>query len=173
AAAPTRAAAVPDDQGRPIAGARQQSNSCRAAGRGTRCRDLGRPRQAHFSPRRQVGSRRRADARHEPVARGWLLEGGPRRSRRCRWVAGRRAGPNGAPMSVSTDMLEPRRVFIARWFGAAILILAAHIGCTALAVMRWHEQEVADAAAGAMLVDMVPAPAVPVDSPDVAHGPLV
>jgi protein TonB len=39
--------------------------------------------------------------------------------------------------------------------------------------MRWQEQEVADAAAGAMLVDMVPAPAVPVDSPDVAHGPLV
>lgn len=76
-------------------------------------------------------------------------------------------------MSVSADMLEPRRVFIARWFGAAILILAAHIGCTALAVMRWHEQEVADAAAGAVLVDMVPAPAVPVDSPDVAHGPLV
>lgn len=76
-------------------------------------------------------------------------------------------------MSVSADMLEPRRVFIARWLGAAILIVAAHIGCTALALMHWQEQEVADAAAGAMLVDMVPAPAVPLNSPDVAHGPLV
>jgi protein TonB len=76
-------------------------------------------------------------------------------------------------MSVSADLLESRRVFIARWFGAAVLIVAAHIGCTALALMHWQEQEVADAAAGAMLVDMVPAPAAPVDSPDVAHGPLI
>jgi len=76
-------------------------------------------------------------------------------------------------MSVGIDLLEPRRVFIARWLGAAILIVAAHIGCTALAVMRWHEREVADAAGGAMLVDMVPAAPVPVDSPDVAHGPRV
>jgi periplasmic protein TonB len=76
-------------------------------------------------------------------------------------------------MSVGIDMLESRRVFIARWLGAAILIVAAHIGCTALAVMRWHEHEVADAAGGAMLVDMVPVPPVPVDSPDVAHGPNV
>jgi protein TonB len=76
-------------------------------------------------------------------------------------------------MTISADMLEPRRVFIARWLAAAVLIVAAHIACTALALMRWQEQELADAAAGAMLVDMVPAPAVPVDSPDVAHGPLV
>jgi hypothetical protein len=64
-------------------------------------------------------------------------------------------------MTVSADMLEPRHVFIARWFGTAILIVAAHIGCTALALMHWQEQEVVDAAAGAMLVDMVPAPAEP------------
>jgi periplasmic protein TonB len=76
-------------------------------------------------------------------------------------------------MSLGADIFEPRGVFIARWLVAALLIVAAHIGCTALALMHWQEQEVADAAAGAMLVDMVPAPAVPVDSPDVAHGPLV
>jgi periplasmic protein TonB len=75
-------------------------------------------------------------------------------------------------MSLGADILEPRRVFLLRWLAAALLILAVHIGGTALALLHWQEQEVTEAAAGAMLVDMVPAPAVPVDSPDVAHGPL-
>jgi len=76
-------------------------------------------------------------------------------------------------MSLSADILEPRRLLLMRWLAAGLLVLALHVGCTALALMHWQEQEVADTAAGAMLVDMVPAPAVPVDSPDVAHGPLV
>jgi periplasmic protein TonB len=76
-------------------------------------------------------------------------------------------------MSLSADILEPRRVFLLRWLAAGLLILAVHIGCTALALMHWQQHEFAEAAAGAMLVDMVPAPAAPVDSPDVAHGPLI
>ena len=76
-------------------------------------------------------------------------------------------------MSLSADILEPRRVFLVRWLAALLLIVAAHIGGTVLALINWQVQEFADAAAGAMLVDMVPAPPVAVDSPDVAHGPRV
>jgi periplasmic protein TonB len=76
-------------------------------------------------------------------------------------------------MTFSADLFESRRVHAARWIGAGIAILAAHLGCTALAIMHWHEPEITDASAGAAFVDMVPAPAVPVESPDVAHGPRI
>ena len=76
-------------------------------------------------------------------------------------------------MMVAADFAEPRHIASARWVSAAIFVVAVHIACTALAVLHWQEQELADAAAGATIVEMVPAPAVPVDSPDVAHGPQV
>jgi protein TonB len=76
-------------------------------------------------------------------------------------------------MSVGADLFESPRVALARWLGALLFIVAAHLGCTALALMHWHEQEVADAAAGVLMLEMVPAPASPVDSPEVAHGPRV
>ncbi len=76
-------------------------------------------------------------------------------------------------MSVRADMLESPGLFFGRWLGAALIIVAVHLGCTALALMRWHEQEVADATAGVLMLEMVPAPASPADSPDVAHGPRV
>jgi protein TonB len=76
-------------------------------------------------------------------------------------------------MTWSADLFESRRIVTARWIGAAIVMLAAHLGCTALALMHWHEPELDDAAAGAAIIEMVLAPAVPVDSPDVAHGPQV
>jgi protein TonB len=51
-------------------------------------------------------------------------------------------------------------------------VLAAHVGCTALALMHWQEDASDDAAASSVIVDMVPTPSVSrVDSPDVAHGP--
>ena len=72
------------------------------------------------------------------------------------------------------DLLEPPRAQLMRWAGAAAFVLAAHIGCTALALMHWQEEEADDAAAGPVIVEMVPTPVVSrVDSPDVAHGPLM
>jgi periplasmic protein TonB len=76
-------------------------------------------------------------------------------------------------MTFGADRLASKRIAFLRWFGAAVLVVAAHIGGTVLALIHWRGSEPADAAAGAMLVEMLPAPAVPVDSPDVAHGPRV
>ena len=48
-----------------------------------------------------------------------------------------------------------------------------HVGGVGLAFMQWPEQE-AEHAAGALVMELVPVLAVtPVDSPDIAHGPLV
>jgi len=69
------------------------------------------------------------------------------------------------------DPIEPRRAWALRWAGAGLFVVAAHVGCTALALMQWPE-EAEEAAAGLVIVEMVPAP-TPVDSPDVAHGPRV
>jgi protein TonB len=70
-------------------------------------------------------------------------------------------------------LLEPRRARIGRWVAAALVVSALHAGGVAVAVMQWPEEEVEDDAAGAFTVEvsLVPAPA-PVDTPDVAHGPL-
>jgi periplasmic protein TonB len=66
------------------------------------------------------------------------------------------------------DLLESRRSRLGRWAGAALIVCGLHAGAAALAVMHWHAEE-ADDVAGAFTVEMAPAP---VDSPDVAHGPL-
>jgi protein TonB len=76
-------------------------------------------------------------------------------------------------MTLSADFIDPPGARTARWIGAALLVLLVHMGCAALALLHWREEEFADAAAGATIVEMLPAPAVPVDSPDVAPGPQV
>jgi protein TonB len=77
-------------------------------------------------------------------------------------------------MMFSADLLEPQRVRLRRWATAALFVVIAHVGCTALALWHWPEEEADDSAASPVLVEMAPAPAVtPVDSPDVAHGPLM
>jgi protein TonB len=76
-------------------------------------------------------------------------------------------------MTFGADRLESKRIAFMRWFAAAVLVVAAHIGGTVLALIHWRGPEPVDAAAGAMLVEMLAAPAVPVDSPDVAHGPQI
>ena len=77
-------------------------------------------------------------------------------------------------MIVLSDLFEPPRTRGLRWAGAAALVLAAHVGCTALALMHWQEDASDDAAPAPIIVDMVPTPSVSrVDSPDVAHGPLM
>ncbi len=76
-------------------------------------------------------------------------------------------------MTASPDLLEARRARVARWAGAALVVCALHVAGTALAVMQWPEEAVVDDAAGAFTVEvaLLPAPP-PVDSPDVAHGPV-
>ena len=55
-----------------------------------------------------------------------------------------------------------------------MLVVAAHIGCTALALMHWQEDDAEDSAAGPIIVEMATPPvATPQDMPDVAHGPLM
>jgi periplasmic protein TonB len=77
-------------------------------------------------------------------------------------------------MIVLSDLFEPPRTHAVRWAGAAAFVVAAHVGCTALALMHWQDDAADDAAASPVIVEMVPTPAVSrVDSPDVAHGPLM
>jgi protein TonB len=77
-------------------------------------------------------------------------------------------------MTIASDPFEPARVRALRWAGAAVLVVVAHIGCTALALMHWQEDDSQDAPAGPIVVEMVPmAVATPLDMPDVAHGPLM
>src|SRR5882724_10469778 len=72
------------------------------------------------------------------------------------------------------DMLEPRRARLTRWMGAAVFVVAAHAGCTALALFNWQNDDAEDSAASPVIVEMVSAPApTAVDTPDVAHGPLM
>jgi protein TonB len=74
---------------------------------------------------------------------------------------------------VLSELFEPPRAYAVRWAAAAVLVLAAHVGCTALALMHWQEDASDDAAASPVIVEMVPTPSISkVDSPDVAHGPL-
>ena len=70
-------------------------------------------------------------------------------------------------------ILESRRARVGRWAGAAAIVCAVHVGGAGLALMQWPEQESEDAA-GALMMELAPVLAVtPVDSPDIAHGPLV
>jgi protein TonB len=73
----------------------------------------------------------------------------------------------------ATDLLEARNAHVLRWAGATLFVLAAHVGCTTLALMHWQNDDAEDAAASPVVVEMVPAPVpTPVNSPDIAHGPL-
>ena len=42
-------------------------------------------------------------------------------------------------MTLATDLFEPRRTRALRWTAAAVLVAAAHIGCTALALLHWQD----------------------------------
>jgi periplasmic protein TonB len=77
-------------------------------------------------------------------------------------------------MMLATNLIEAQRRHLLRWAGAALFVVAAHVGCTALALMNWTNDDAEDAAASSVVVEMVPAPAAtPIDSMDVAHGPLM
>jgi len=56
---------------------------------------------------------------------------------------------------------------------AAVVVGAVHVAGAALALMQWQAETSQDAA-GSMMVELAPLVALtPVDSPDVAHGPLM
>jgi len=75
-------------------------------------------------------------------------------------------------MTDVSRLLESRRLRLGRWIGAAAIVCALHAGGAALALMHWQEDEDPDDPGGALTVEMAPLPAaVPVDTPDVAHGP--
>src|SRR6476620_2098295 len=77
-------------------------------------------------------------------------------------------------MILTVDPLEPQRIRVRRWAGAALFVRAAHFACTVVALCHWPDEDAEDSAASPVVVEMVPTPAVkPVDSPDVAHGPLM
>jgi periplasmic protein TonB len=77
-------------------------------------------------------------------------------------------------MTSFVHLLEPKRTRISRWAGAAAIVMAAHLCGAALAFVHWQEDDTADDVAGAIAVELAPLPAAtPVDSPDVAHGPLM
>jgi protein TonB len=77
-------------------------------------------------------------------------------------------------MMLATNLIEAQRAHLLRWAGAALFVVAAHVGCTALALMSWTNDDAEDAAASSVVVEMVPVPAAPpIDSPDVAHGPTM
>src|SRR5262249_31205732 len=144
-----------------------------------RCRDRARPPEAHLPARRQDRALWRADAGDEPVAVGGLPQAGAGRpgGRKPSTRAGpwRRTGSAGnATMMLTADLLEPHRTRLGRWAVAALFVVAAHAGFTAMALWHWPDDEADDSAASSVIVEMVPAPAIrPVDSPDVAHGPLM
>ena len=80
-------------------------------------------------------------------------------------------GPSTA-MSDVFRLVESRRSRLGRWAAAAAVVCTLHAGGVALALMHWQEEDESDEAGGAVTVEMTPLPAaVPVDSPDVAHGP--
>ncbi len=77
-------------------------------------------------------------------------------------------------MILVSQLLESRRARISRWAGAAVVVCAMHLGGAALALMHWPQEQEAEDAAGALVVELAPLlAAAPVDSPDVAHGPLM
>ncbi|KAB2911173.1 MAG: energy transducer TonB [Hyphomicrobiaceae bacterium] len=76
-------------------------------------------------------------------------------------------------MPAAAQILESPRTRLLRWASAATVVLAAHLGGAALALMHWQDDAAADRA-GAVMIELAPvAAASPIDMPDVAHGPLM
>lgn len=77
-------------------------------------------------------------------------------------------------MTLASDRLEPLRVRAMRWTAAAVVVVFAHVGCVALGLMHWQEEDTEDASAGPIMLELAVLPvATPQDTPDVAHGPLM
>jgi protein TonB len=76
-------------------------------------------------------------------------------------------------MRHDAHVLESHQARLLRWTAATILVTGMHIGGGALALVNWKSEEVADETAGSVAIELAPmAVASPVDSLDLAHGPL-
>jgi periplasmic protein TonB len=76
-------------------------------------------------------------------------------------------------MSFDARQLESPRASLLRWVGAAVVVLSLHVAGVALALLH-PQEETPEEAGGAVLLELAPQAAPqPVDSPDIAHGPLM
>jgi protein TonB len=71
-------------------------------------------------------------------------------------------------------MAESYPAGLLRWAAAAVLVTGMHIGGGALAMLHWNDGEPPEESAGSVAIELAPvAVALPVDTTDLAHGPLV
>jgi protein TonB len=77
-------------------------------------------------------------------------------------------------MRRDAHMVESHPARLLRWTAATILVAGMHIGGGALALMNWKADEIPEESAGSVAIELAPmAVASPVDSLDLAHGPLM
>jgi periplasmic protein TonB len=77
-------------------------------------------------------------------------------------------------MMFASDLLEPPRTRRLRWTSAAVLVVAAHVGATAMVLLQRQDDQPDSASAAAVVIEMAAIPVAPrQDTPDVAHGPLM
>ena len=76
-------------------------------------------------------------------------------------------------MTYPLDMIAQQRARAIRWTLTTVVVLSAHVGAGAYALMRNTEDLIEEDSGSAVMMELAPlAVASPVDSPDVAHGPL-
>lgn len=76
-------------------------------------------------------------------------------------------------MTYALDMIAQQRARAVRWTVATVIVLSAHVGAGAYALMRNTEDLIEEDSGSPVMMELAPlAVASPVDSPDVAHGPL-
>jgi periplasmic protein TonB len=77
-------------------------------------------------------------------------------------------------MSNTAGFTESQGARIGRWAAAAVLAFGLHAGGATVALMHWQQDAEADAVAGAISLELAPLfAAAPMDTPDVAPGPLM
>ena len=71
-------------------------------------------------------------------------------------------------------MLDSGRLHLARWALAAAIAVGAHVGGVTLTLLNWEDPPELEDAGGTVVLELAPIAAVaPVDTPDLAHGPLM
>jgi protein TonB len=76
-------------------------------------------------------------------------------------------------MTYALDMIAQQRVRAVRWTLATVIVVSAHVGAGAYALMRNTEDLIEEDNGSPVMMELAPlAVASPVDSPDLAHGPL-
>jgi protein TonB len=77
-------------------------------------------------------------------------------------------------MTGAASPLESHSTRLLRWSAAAVLVVAGHVCGAALTTIGWQPDDPQDFAAGPVAIELAPMPLSPrLDTPDVAHGPLM